>query len=87
MTEDQELAQLEAEIAALEEQAKESLEEVAPEPIPTLVEKPKRAKKPSKEIEDVVVPAPVKVVEAPKTEKEEVLYGVAKLKAKFLKRN
>lgn len=72
MTEDQELAQLEAEIAALEEQAKESLEEVAPEPIPTPVEsaeKPKRAKKPKKEVEDVVAPTPAKVVEAPKTER------------------
>jgi hypothetical protein len=92
MSEDQELAQIEAELLALEAAVIEAVNdgpiiEPAPEPVvePTpepVAEKPKKAKKPKKEpaVEAVKVPDPVEV------KKEPVLFGAAKLKAKFLKR-
>jgi hypothetical protein len=96
MSEDQELAQIEAELLALEaaviEAAKDGpIVELTPEPIAEPVtepvaEKPKRAKKPKKES---VAAEEVKVAKVPdpvKVEKEPVLFGAAKLKAKFLRR-
>lgn len=87
MTEEQELEQLEAELAALTEQVEiEAQALVIPIETPAvkveLVElKPKKAKKePKAEPTEVIEPAKVK------STPDKVLFGTAKLKAKFLRR-
>jgi len=80
MTEDQELQALEAEINALEQQAEVQVQEPAPVPEPAPVVEAPKADKPKKEKPKAEAPK----AEAPK--KAEVLYGAAKVKAKFLKR-
>ncbi len=97
MTEEQELEQLAAEIAALEEQVKETIEvEEKPEPAPVVevsapippveAPKPKRTKKKEVAAKEIVEASVEVVAPSPTAEAPKVLYGAAKLKAKFLKR-
>jgi len=87
MTEEQELEQLEAELAALEEQARIEVQLLADATEPPVAEvilvepKPKKPKKQPK-AKPVEVLEPAKVKSTP----DKVLFGAAKLKAKFLRR-
>ena len=87
MTEEQELEQLEAELAALEEQARievQLLADAAESPVAEVIlvePKPKKPKKQPK-AKPVEVIEPAKVKSTP----DKVLFGAAKLKAKFLRR-
>lgn len=87
MTEEQELEKLEAELAALEEQARIEVQLLADAAEPPVAEvllvepKPKKPKKqPKAKPAEVIEPAEVK------STPDKVLFGAAKLKAKFLRR-
>jgi hypothetical protein len=95
MTEEQELEQLEAELAALEVEAKASTvvkdDEIAESPsiestpvFVSKVSKPKAVKK--KETEPVLQEKPTILEEKVEKAAPNLLFGAAKLKTKFLKR-
>ena len=87
MTEEQELERLEVELAALEEQARIEVQRLIDAAEPPVAEvilvepKPKKPKKQPKAKPAEVI-EPVKVKSTP----DKVLFGAAKLKAKFLRR-
>lgn len=78
MTNDEDFAALEVQIAALEELARPKAEEPAPVKV--------KAKKEPKEVVITEPEAPAPTPEPSTAKAPEALYGMAKVKAKFLKR-